>query len=206
MATMKRPLLFLPFLLIAAALALSACGGGGSSSSGGGDEEAAIEEAVEKSATTSDPSKCTEFQTQAFNEQEKATSGKEATEICEEAAEEQETPAKSVDVSNVKVDGETATAEAAIGGSALNGQTVELELVKEEGDWKLNQFLQFSKFSAKALSESFEKEFAAAEGEISPGLAKCISEGIGKISQAEAEEVAFEGEIEIIESMASNCQ
>jgi hypothetical protein len=200
----KKSLLFLPLVLIAA-LALSACGGGGSSSSGG-DEEGAIVETIEKSATTSDASKCTEFQTQAFNEQEKATSGKEATEICEEEAEEQESPAKSVEVSNVKVEGEKATAEAAIGGSALNGQTVELELVKEEGDWKLNHFLQFSKFSAKALGESFENEFDAAEQEVSPALAKCISEGIGKLSQKEAEAVAFEGDLEIIEGIAGNCQ
>jgi hypothetical protein len=205
MAAMKKPLLFLPFLLIAAALALSACGGGGSSSSGG-DEEAAIEEAVEKAATTNDPSKCTELQTQAFNEQEKATSGKEATEICEEEAEQQESPAETVDVSNIKVDGETATAQAEVHGSALNGQTVELELVNEDGNWKLNEFVEFAKFDAKTLGESFEKEFTAAEGEVSPGLAKCISEGIGKLSQEEAEAVAFEGDLEIVESMVGNCQ
>jgi len=200
----KKSLLILPLALIAAALALTACGGGGSSTSGG-DDEAAIVETIEKSATTSAPSKCTEFQTQAFNEQEKATSGKEATEICEEEAKEQESPAKSVDVSNVKVEGETATAEAAIGGSALNGQTVELELVKEDGDWKVNQFLQFTKYSAKTLGESFEKEFTATE-EVGVGLAKCISEGIGKLSQKEAEAVAFEGDLEVIESMVGDCQ
>jgi hypothetical protein len=207
MAAMKRSLLVLPFLLIAAALALSACGGGGGSSSrSGGNEEAAIEEAVEKSATTNDPSKCTELQTQAFNEQEKATSGKEATEICEEEAEEGESPAESVDVSNIKVDGETATADAEIHGSALNGQTVALELQNEEGDWKLNEFVKFAKFDATTLGESFEKEFTAAEGEVSPGLAKCIYEGIGKLSQEEAEAVAFEGDLEIVESMVGNCQ
>jgi hypothetical protein len=202
----KKPLLFLPFLLIVAALALSACGGGGSSSSGGGDEEAAIEEAVEKSATTNDPSKCTELQTQAFNEQEKATKGEEATEICEEEAEGQESPAKSVDVSNIKVDGESATADAAIHGSALNGQTVELGLVNEEGNWKLNEFVKFAKFDAKTLGQSFEEEFDAAEEEVPPGLAKCISEGIGGLSQKEAESVAFEGDLEIVESIVGNCQ
>ena len=49
----------------------------------------------------------------------------------------------------MNVEDETATAEATIGGSALNGQTVEVELVKKDGDWKMNQFLQFTKFSAK---------------------------------------------------------
>jgi len=202
-AMKKRPLLLL-VLPVLAALALSACGGGGSSTSGG-DEEGAIVAAIEKSATTSDPSKCTEFQTQAFNEQEKATSGKEATEVCEEEAEQQESPAKSVDVSEVNIDGETATAEAAIGGSALDGQTVELELVKEDGDWKLNQFLQFTKFNAKRLAKSFEKEALASE-ELPKDLATCISAGIGKLEQKEAEAVAFSGDLTIIESIAGSCE
>jgi ABC-type oligopeptide transport system substrate-binding subunit len=204
MPPMKRSLLLLPVLSILAALALSACGGGGSSTSGG-DEEGAIVAAIEKSATTNDPSKCTELQTQAFNEQEMAMSGDEATEICEEAAEGQESPARSAKVSNVKIDGETATAEAAIGGSALDGQTVEFELVEEEGDWKLNQFLQFTKFNAKRLAKSFEKEALATE-EIPKELATCISAGIGKLDQKEAEAVAFEGDLTIIESIAGSCE
>jgi hypothetical protein len=195
----------LPLVLAAAALALTACGGGGSSSSGGGDEEAAIVAAVEKSATSDDPSKCTELQTQAFDEQERAASGKEATEQCEEEAEEQETPAESVDVSNVSVDGGTATADAEIHGSALNDQTVKLELAKEDGKWKLNKFVEFTKFDAKQLGESFEKEFKAA-GEVEAPLAKCISEGVGGLSQEEAEAVAFEGDIETIEGLVESCQ
>ena len=200
---MKRSLLFLPLVLIASALALSACGGGGSSTSG--DEKGAIVAAIEKSATKDDPSKCTELQTQAFNEQEKAAPGKEATEICEEEAEQQESPAKSVDVSNVSIDGETATAEAAIGGSALDGQTIELELVEEDGAWKLNQFLQFTEFNAKRLAKSFETEALASE-EIPKGLATCISAGIGKLDQKEAEAVAFESDVEVIESIAERCE
>ncbi|HEY2053430.1 MAG TPA: hypothetical protein VGH14_05795 [Solirubrobacterales bacterium] len=199
---MKKSLLILPLVLLVAALTLTACGGGSSSS---GDEEGAIAEAVEKSATTSDPSKCTELQTQAFNEQEKATSGKDATKVCEEEAEEKTGVAESVDVSDIKVNGESATAQAEVHGSALNGQTVELELVKESGNWKLNKFLQFAKYDAKQLGESFEKEFSAA-GEVSVGLAKCISEGIGKLSQEEAEAVAFEGDIKVVEAMVGECQ
>jgi hypothetical protein len=197
----KKSVLILPLALIAAALALTACGGGGSSS----DDEAAIAEAIEKSATTTGPSKCTELQTQAFNEQETAASGKKATEICEEEAEEQKGPAESVDVSEIKIDGDSATAQAEVHGSSLNGQTVELELVNEDGDWKLNEFLQFAKFDAKELAESFEKEFSAS-AEVPPGLAKCIAEGIGGLSQEEAEAVAFEGDLETVEGLVGECR
>jgi hypothetical protein len=200
----KKPLLLLPFVLLIAALALSACGGGGSSSSGGG-EEAAIEEAIEKSATTTDPSKCTEFQTQAFNEQEKASKGAEATEQCEESAEEGEEVAESVDVSEIEIEGETATAGAEVNGSALNGQGIELELVEEEGQWKLNKFLGFANYDGAALGEALETELGKQEG-VSASLAKCVSEGVAEFSQEEAEAVAFEGNTKGLEELAKSCE
>ena len=201
---MKKSLLMLPLVLIASALALSACGGG-SSSSGGGDDEAAVEEAVEESATSTDPSKCTEFQTEAFNAQDQGVPAKEALKACEGAVEESETPAESVNVSNVKIDGETATADAQVEGSALNSQTVEIELAKEDGNWKLNKFLGFAEYDGKALAAAFEEELANQE-EITPGLAKCLAEGIAKMSQTEAEAMAFEQSTEGIEGLVKTCQ
>jgi ABC-type oligopeptide transport system substrate-binding subunit len=202
---LKKSLLMLPLVLIASALALSACGGGGSSSSGSGDDEAAIEEVIEESATSTDPAKCTEFQTEEFNEQDQGVSAKEATKVCEEAVKESETPAESVSVSNVKVNGETATADAEVEGSALNGQSVEIELAKEEGDWKLNQFLGFVKYDGKSLATAFEEELENQE-ELTPGLAKCLAEGIAKMSQSEAEALAFEQSTEGIEGLVETCQ
>jgi hypothetical protein len=194
----------LPLVSIAAAVALTACGGGSSSSGGGGDE-AAIEATIEKATTSTDPSKCTELQTAAFNQQDQNASAKEATKVCEESAKESETAAESVSVSNVKVDGETATADAEIKGSALNEQSVEIELAKEEGDWKLNKFLGFAKYDGKGLAAAFEEEVGKQEG-ITPGLAKCLAEGIAKMSQPEAEALAFEGSTKGIEALVKACQ
>jgi hypothetical protein len=201
----KKTSLVLPLVLIASALALTACGGGGSSSSGGGDDEAAIESAVEEAATSTDPSKCTEFQTEAFNQQDQGVPAKEATKICEEAVKGTETPAESVNVSDVKVNGETATADAEIQGSPLNNQTVEVELAKEGGAWKLNKFTGFAKYDGKGLAAAFEEEVGKQEG-ITPGLAKCLSEGIAKMSKGEAEALAFEGSTEGIEALVKTCQ
>ena len=201
---MKKTLFMLPLVLIAAAFALTACGGGSSSSGGGGDE-AAIEEAVEKAATSTDPSKCTELQTEAFNQQDQNASPKEATKVCEESAKGSEIAAESASVSNVKVDGETATAEAEIKGSSLNEQSVEIELAKEGGNWKLNKFLGFAKYDGKGLAAAFEEEVGRQEG-ITPGLAKCLAEGIAKMSKPEAEALAFEGSTEGIEALVKGCQ
>lgn len=195
---MKKSLLLLPIALLAAALALSACGGGGSSSSSGGGDESSIETAIEKDATSDKPSKCIEFETVKFNEQTTGMSGAKATEACEEEADEE--PAESVDVSDVEVEGESATAQVAVTGSSLNSQTLELELVKEGGDWKLNQALAFTKFDAKALGETLEKGLEKI-GELEAGQIKCLGEGVAELSQSEAEELAFESNLAPLEEL-----
>ncbi len=195
---MKKTYLVLPLLLLAAALALTACGG----SSGGG-EESKIEEVIEESAASTDPSKCTELQTAAFNETETQQKGAEATKTCEEEAKENST--ESVTVSNVSVNGETATAEVEVEGSGLNGQGVELELVEEEGNWKLNKFVGFTNFDAAALGEALEEELDKQEG-VDPKLAKCVSEGVAETSQEEAEAMVFEKNLEPVEKIAKACE
>jgi predicted small secreted protein len=194
----KKPHLVLPLLLLAAALALAACGG----SSGGG-EDAKVEEAIEESATSTDPSKCTALQTALFNETETDQKGAEATKACEEEAKENDT--ESVNVSNVSVNGEKATAEVEVEGSGLNGQGVELELVEEEGNWKLNKLLGFTNFDAAALGEALEEELGKQEG-VDPKLAKCVSEGVAGISQSDAESMVFEKNLEPIEEIAKSCE
>jgi predicted small secreted protein len=192
--------LVLPLLLLAAALALTACGG----SSGGG-EEAAIEEAIEGSATSTEPSKCTEFQTAAFNEHETSSKGAEATKACEEEVEANENQTKSVSISEIKESGETATASVAVTGSPLNEQSVEVELAKEEGNWKLNKFLGFTKYDGSALAAALEEELNKA-GEVTPKLAKCVSEVVAEASQEEAEEFVFEQNTEALEEAAKGCE
>jgi len=194
----KKTHLVLPLLLLAAALALAACGG----SSGGG-EEAKVEEAIEESANSTDPSKCTELQTALFNETESGEKGAEATKTCEEEAKENST--ESVKVSNVSVNGEKATAEVEVEGSGLNGQGVEVELVEEGGNWKLNKFVGFTNFDAAALGEALEEELSKQEG-VSASLAKCVSEGVAGISQSDAESMVFEKNLEPIEEIAESCE
>jgi hypothetical protein len=199
----KKSLLILPIALIAMAMALTACGGGGSSSSGGGDETA-IEEAIETSATSTDPSKCSEVQTEAFNEAETGESGAKSLKACEEQAKEESEPAESVTVSEISENGDSATAEVKIKGGSLNGQSLELELAKEGGDWKLNEFLGFTTYDAAGIASTLEEQLAKEEG-ISPSLAKCIAEGSEGMSQEEAEALIFEKNNEGIEEIARDC-
>jgi hypothetical protein len=197
----KKHLLLVPCLLILAAVALAACGGGGGSS-----DEGQIEETIETSATTSDPSNCTELETQAFVEQNTGTQGGAAVKECEEEAEEGEETAESVDVSNVSVNGEEATAEVAFSGGSLDSQAVEVGLVKEGDNWKLNEILGFTEFDAAKLAESLQNKFAEEKEAIPANLATCIVEAFSEASQSEAEELTFSGSSKPIEELAEACQ
>lgn len=199
---MKKSLLILPLVLLASALALSACGGG-SSSSGGGDE-AAIEEAIETAATSSDPSKCTEVQTEHFNETETGKTGEAALKTCEEEAENGGEQAESVTVSNIEIEGEGATAIAEVEGSPLNGQVIGIALEKEEGAWKLDGFTGFVKYNGAEIASAIEKGLTK-EGGANAELAPCIAEGVEEMTEEEAEAMVFEKSQEGLEEIAAAC-
>jgi hypothetical protein len=194
----KRYLL-LPCLLIVSALALAACGSSGSN------DEGEIEEAIETSATSPDPANCKKLSTQAFMEQSTSSSGKEAVEQCEEDAEEPENNAESVEVTNVEVEGEEATAEVAFTGSSFDSQTLEVALLKEGDQWKLNEIEGFAKLNKTALVEGLETQFEEGESELSEETTTCILEGFEESSQPEIEELLLSGSSEPIEELAEEC-
>jgi len=186
-------------LLVLAALTLTACGGGGSS------DEDKITETIETAATTSDPSNCTELETLSFVEQNTTEKGKAAIKACEAEAEAGEEEAEGANVSNVSVSGSKATAEAEFEGGSLGSQSLEVALVEEDGNWKLDQIEGFAEYDGKALGEQFQKQFEKEPGELEPAQAKCISGKIAGLGQAEAEEVFFGGSAEKIIELAQSC-
>jgi hypothetical protein len=185
-------------LLALAALILTACGGGSS-------DEDKITETIETVATTSEPSNCTELETQAFVEQNTTEKGKAALKACEAEAEAGEEEAEGANVSNVSVNGSKATAETEFEGGSLGSQSLEVALVEEDGTWKLDQIEGFANYDGKALGEAFETQFEEEPGELSSAQAKCISGKIAGLAQAEAEEVFFGGSAEPIIELAQSC-
>jgi hypothetical protein len=195
----KLHLLVLPALLLALALALAACGGGGES------DEDKITSTIENAATSTDPAVCGETQTLSFMEQTTGGSGKEAEKNCEKEAESGSNQPDSVNVSNVKASGEKATADAEFKGGNFNEQTLELALVEEGGEWKLDEFTGFAKFDpapfVAALAEQLEEE-----PEIKPETASCIVEGIEELSNPELEDLVVENNTEPIVEIAEGCK
>jgi hypothetical protein len=220
----------LPVALLALALALTACGGGGSSSSGSGSseststastesgstasgegssasdsgDEAAIAATIEKASTSADPSKCTELQTTKFNEEGGRLNATQGQIACEKVAAEGSPPANGAKVVNIDVEGETAQAEATLEGASMNGQTLEIELVKEGGKWKMNQFLGFNDYEPKAVAEGVEERLK--ESGAPAKIVKCMGAGYAKFSQEQSEEISIEGNLEPVEELLRTCE
>lgn len=196
---MLKRFLVLPVLIIASSFAFVACGSSSKS------DEDQIVEAIETSATSADPADCTKFSTQNFMEQSTQESGPAAVKGCEKDATKEETNAESIDVTNVEVEGSEATANGAVTGGSFDGQTVEIELVEEDGQWKLNELTGFAKYNAAKLAEAFEEVFEKPSSGVSESLASCVVEGFEEASQEEAEELILGGSREPIEELAESC-
>jgi hypothetical protein len=185
-------------LLVSSALAVVACGSSGNS------DESQVEEAIETSATTTNPADCTKLNTQQFMEQTTQESGKAAVESCEEEAQKEE-GAESAEVANVSVSESTATAEAALTGGSLSGQTVEVELVKAGEQWKLNEVVKFTKFDQAALVEAFKQELSKASNEVNPKFATCFVKALEETDQHGIEAMIFGGNAKAFQEIAEGC-
>jgi ABC-type glycerol-3-phosphate transport system substrate-binding protein len=195
----RRLRLLLPPVLLLLVLGLAACGGGGES------DEDKITSTIENAATSTDPAVCDETQTLAFMEQTTAASGKEAEKECEQQAESGETNPDSVTVSKVEVNGEKATADAEFEGGNFNGQTLELALIEEGGDWKLDEFSGFAKFDPSLLIEQLAEGLEEEES-IEPQVASCIIEGVEEFSKDELEALVVENDSGPVVELAESCE
>lgn len=194
---MPKRLLFLFSVLVVFALGLSACG----SSS---DETGEVEDVIVASATADNPVNCKKLNTLGFNEQLAGESGDAAVEECEKEAENNE-GLESVKVSEVEVDGTDATAVVALTGGGFDGQTIEVALVKNGDQWKMDEIVKFTKFDSKQLARAFEAQVAKHPGELSNSLASCLSDAFASASQEEAEELLLSGSSKAFEGIAEAC-
>jgi ABC-type glycerol-3-phosphate transport system substrate-binding protein len=195
----KLHLLSLPVLALVLALGLAACGGGGES------DEDKITSTIENAATSTDPAVCDETQTLAFMEQTTGGKGKEAEKECEQEAEAGTEQPESVAVSKVEVDGERATANAAFKGGGLSGQTAEVALVEDGGEWKLDELVGFAKFNPEGLVKVFSKQLEE-EPNLEPEVAECIISGIEELPDSALESIVVENNNEPVVEIVEGCE
>ncbi len=184
---MTKRHLFLSVFLVVSALAFAACGGSGSN-------EAQIEDAIQTAATSTDPANCEALSTLAFMEQTEAEQGQAAIKACEADAKDGSNNPDTVTVTNVEVDGSTATADAAFTGGSFDGQTLTLALVQEDGDWKLDQIKGFAKFDKAALLAALHDQLVAEPDPLSESQAACMVSKLGQESDAQIQELLIGGD------------
>jgi hypothetical protein len=122
----------IPLLLVSllAAAILAGCGGGGGSS-----DEDQVNDAVNKAFTSNDPSICTDVATQNFIK----TFYGGSLDQCKKDAENGSDNPDSLDVTGIKIDGDTATvAKITAHGGPNDGEVVTATLKKEGGTWKFD--------------------------------------------------------------------
>jgi hypothetical protein len=195
---LKKLHLLVPLTLLALALGLGACGGGES------DEDKVID-VIETSAESNDPADCERLATQNLLEQVELSQGADAVKSCEENAKDDDDD-EEAEVSDVKVDGSTATAKVAITGGGFDGQTAEMAVVEEDGDWKVDEITRFVALDQRALADSLEKGLTEGKDALEAQLAECFAEVMREVPKSEAEEIILGGSPKPITEIIEGCQ
>jgi hypothetical protein len=190
--------LLVPLALVAfVVLAVAGCGGGSS-------DEDEIVAAIEKVATTDVLSNCTELQTVRFLEQNTRKKGAAAVEACETEMKEKVEQAKRATVTEVEVDGESATAVVKFEGGPLDAQSIDVSLV-EAGHWKVDHIDGFAAYEGKALAKAFAKDFGEGLETVPPKVASCITAKVETASREEADELFLSGSTDAVIELVKNC-
>jgi hypothetical protein len=89
-------------------------------------------------------------------------------------------------VTNIKVDGDKATADVAITGATLDGQTVAIALVKQGGQWKLDKVNSFVKFDRNKLIAAFGNQVTTGAP---AGVIACAKQHLAAATDAQLEAI-----------------
>jgi hypothetical protein len=181
----SRFLLAVCFLAFGSLLA----GCGGSSES----EEEKVETAIREAVKGEDPALCTEVETATIREQVSKESGKKALELCEEEKQAGASSVKTLNITEVVAEDESATADVAFIGGNLDGQTVSMSLVKgDEGQWQVDEMLEFKNFDRRALLAAYREALAAnAENPAEEEFGDCVVNQLEFEGDKQLEEVVL---------------
>jgi hypothetical protein len=168
----------------AGTMAVAGCGG----DDGGDDTAAATKEmqaALVKSVTVNDVQvECVETVTKHF-----VTTIYKTEAACRKAeAKPEENPATGATLSDVKLDGDRATATATIKGGDEDGATGELQFAKEDGDWKVDGLS--AAFLRSSLTKTLSKPGDGALADA--GTRTCIRDGLLALQDAEFTALAYD--------------
>ena len=181
-------------------LLLAACGDNNGLSS---DDQDQITKAIEFSVTSGDPKACTQVETQRFTEQTTGKTGEAAVKQCERDA--KPPTADSVEVSNFDGDSDAATADVAFTGKFFDGQTVQVALVNESDQWKLNEAVGFKDFDRDAFLTAFPQSLGTEAGGAPPGAVDCVTKNLQTLSDEEIEDLFLNSNAQLEQQVFNPC-
>lgn len=181
--------------LALAVFAFAGCGGGD-----GDEDEDQATSVIEEAATSTDPADCTRLLTQNFVEQAELEEGEAAVQSCEEDAED----TAEVDVTNVEVSDDEATAEVAFTGGSFDSQTVAVSLIKDGDQWKIDQIDSFVEFDRAAFFAAFEESLNE-DGELTAEQAECFLAELDKGTDEQIHRVFLGGNPEVFVRLLQAC-
>jgi hypothetical protein len=189
----------LALLALALPIGLAACGGGD-----GGDDEGDITEVIETSVKSTNPDDCTELETQNFLEQTEFETGEEAVQECRDDAADSSDDPDSVEVSNVQVDGDAATATVAVVGGPLSGATLAVALVKDGDQWKLDRITDVPQLDVDAFKAAFSEEIAKSANLPGPVIT-CMANAFNSVSEEQVKQLLVSGSQQQLLAIFQDC-
>jgi hypothetical protein len=193
-----RVLVLIPWLAVAV---LAGCGGDGSDN-GGGDDEQEIRTVIRSSLTTENPrGDCRRWLSDSLIRLTYGTRQR----CVRVQRDDDEQPAKAVEFASVEVSENAATAEIDVRGGDSDGAKGELELVREDGAWRIDEI---SIPLLRSLVEAGLRSGNNVEN-LPPGALECVGRELSGLPDDELREVTYaaigetsEGQRRILEFFA----
>jgi hypothetical protein len=178
--------------------ALPACGGSEKET----DEIVAL---IKRASTSTDPADCTRLFTQRFLDQTEIPDGSAAVRSCRDDAADASGNPRSVAVSNVQVDGDTATARAAFEGGDLDGQAINLRVIKDGEQWKLDHLDSFSSFDRGRFLRAAERSFTRPPNTLPRQTARCMVRRFDTLSDRGLQDLFLDADAARLASLLGPC-
>ena len=163
----------LAIVAIVVAVVVAASGGGG-----GNKAEDQVAGVIETSFTTTDPAECRKLYTQRFLERQFGGTGQDAVKACADDTRFTGDDPNSVDVTDVRVSGDSATSKTAVNGGIFDGQTLVFSSRREDDQWKIDRLTDIKDFDLERFANAFATTSPNFRNPLTPKQADCAKKGL----------------------------
>lgn len=168
---------------------------------GSPDESRQIERTLGTVATTDDPRYCDRLTTERYLEQATGAKAPFADDICE--AEAESGGADSVEVTEIEIDGDRATATVEYEGGSVDGSRLAVSLVEQDEDWKLDRIDGFRHFDRAGFRQAYRRKLV--ELGSTGAEAECVLAGERRLSRAEVERAVLHPGDDVFMELVVSC-